>query len=50
MYSKMDLASINYNGCEIELFLNRTKLCTYAKLNCIKFNSALNDPKGVDMP
>ena len=22
---------------EIELFLNRTKLCTYVKLNCFKY-------------
>ena len=30
--------------------LNLTKLCTYAKLNCLKFNSMLNDPERVDMP
>ena len=33
---------------EIELFLNRTKLCTNAKLNYLKFNLALNDLKRVD--
>ena len=27
-----------------------TKKYTYTKLNCLKFISALNDPKRVDMP
>ena len=26
------------------------KLCIYAKLNCLKFNSALKTPKRVDTP
>ena len=30
------------------IVLNRNKLCTYAKLNCLKFNLVLNDPKKVD--
>ena len=27
---------------------NRTKLCTYTKLKCLKYNSVLNDPERVD--
>ena len=33
--------------CKIELFVN--KKYTYAKLDCLKFNLALNDSKRVDM-
>ena len=37
---------------EIELFWRLTvnKSYTYTKLNCLKINSALNDPKSVALP